>query len=207
MILYDYWRSSAAYRVRIALGLKGLAYDQVPIDLRQGDQSGPEFLAHNPQGLVPVLATAEGDLTQSLAIIEWLDETQPGPALLPDTPLRRAQARAMAQVIACDIHPLHNLRVLTMLRGTWDEEAVTAWIRHWIATGFTALEALIVRHGGRHACGDAPGLVDCCLIPQVYAANRFGLPLDAYPHLAAAAEAAAALPAVAAAHPSRQPGA
>jgi maleylpyruvate isomerase len=207
MILHGYWRSTAAYRVRIALGLKGVAYDQVTHDLRVGAQAEAAYRAINPQALVPAIE-ADGDvLTQSPAILEWLEERHPSPALLPIGATDRAIVRAMAATIACDIHPINNLRVLQTLRRDFgaDEAAVNAWIARWIADGFAALEVTIARHGRGLAFGDTPTLADCCLVPQVYSAERFAVDLTPYPQLMAAAETARALPAFQAAHPDRQP--
>ncbi|MEG3163219.1 maleylacetoacetate isomerase [Sphingomonas sp. PB2P19] len=207
MILHGYWRSSAAYRVRIALALKGVAYDHATHDLRIGAQAEPEYRLIAPQGLVPAIE-ADGDvLTQSPAILEWLEERYPAPALLPAGLHDRAVVRAMAATIACDIHPINNLRVLQTLRRDFgaDEAAVTAWIARWIADGFAALEVQIARHGDGFAFGATPTIADCCLVPQVYAAERFAVDLTPYPRLMAAANAARALPAFQAAHPDRQP--
>ena len=205
MILHGYWRSGAAYRVRIALGLKGVAFDQVTHDLRRGDQQALGAL--NPQPLVPALDTGDGVLTQSPAILEWIEETWPTPPLLPTRRADRAVVRAMAAIVACDIHPINNLRVLDALRTHFaaDEAAVRAWIARWIADGFAALEVLIARHGGGFAFGDAPTLADCHLVPQVYGAERFAVDLTPYPLLMAATTRARALPAFAAAHPAVQP--
>ncbi len=200
MILHGYWRSSATYRVRIALALKGLGYDQVGHDLRTGEQRSPAYLAKNPQGFVPALEIDGEVFGQSGAIIELLDELYPQPPLLPATPQDRAKARAMAAVIACDIHPLNNLRVLKALRAIDADDK--AWIARWVSEGFAALEPQIV---GPVAFGDAPGLVDCFLVPQVYNAERFGVDLSAFPRLMAAVEHARAHPAFQAAHPDRQP--
>ena len=206
-VLYGYWRSGTSYRTRIALNLKGLAYEQAPVDLRAGTHKGDAFLALNPQGLVPALATPGGVLIQSPAILEWLEETVPSPPLLPGEPFARAQVRAMAAIVACDIHPLNNLRVLRSLKHDLaaDDEQVAAWTARWISAGFTALEPLIERHGRGYAWGDAPTLADVCLVPQVYSARRFGVDLGPFPQVVAAAETAAAHPAFAAAHPDRQP--
>jgi maleylacetoacetate isomerase len=209
--LYTYWRSSAAFRVRIALNYKRLEWESVPTHLLRGggEHLAPAYLAHNPQGLVPTLADGEALLTQSLAIIEYLDETRPAPPLLPADPQSRAIVRSMALAIACDVHPLNNLRVLQYLRRELgaDEEAVARWIRHWIGQGFTALETWITRHSadGRHCYGAAVTLADVCLVPQVYNARRFSLDLAPYPRLAAVAAALETLPAFAAARPELQP--
>ena len=207
MILHSYWRSGTSYRTRIALNLKGLAYEQAGIDLRTGAQKSDAFLALNPQGLVPALEADGAVLTQSPAILEWLEETHPEPPLLPTSSVARAQVRAMAALVACDIHPLNNLRVLKALREAFDadQDAVDAWAGRWIIAGFEALEALIARHGEGWCFGAAPTLADCCLIPQVYSARRFNTPLDAFPRILAIEEKAAGHPAFMAAHPDRQP--
>ena len=207
MILHGYWRSGTSYRTRIALNLKGLAYEQAGIDLRTGAQKSDAFLALNPQGLVPALEADGAVLTQSPAILEWLEETHPEPPLLPTSSVARAQVRAMAALVACDIHPLNNLRVLKALREAFDadQDAVDAWAGRWITAGFEALEALIERHGDGWCFGAAPTLADCCLIPQVYSARRFNTPLDAFPRILAIEEKAAGHPAFMAAHPDRQP--
>jgi maleylpyruvate isomerase len=204
--LHDYWRSTAAYRVRIALNLKGLAYTRTAHDLRLGAQRDPAYLALAPQGLAPALETEDGVLTQSLAILEWLDETHPTPPLLPAEPGPRAIVRATAEAIACDIHPINNLRVLSRLRAEFaaTPAQIDAWISHWIGEGFAALETMIARHGGAFVFGDAPTMADCCLVPQVYSAQRFNVDLAPYPRLMAATERARALPAFEAAHPLRQ---
>ena len=208
MILHGYWRSGTSYRVRIAFALKGVAVEQVALDLRTGAQRGEEYRALNPQGLVPALELGEGAvLTQSPAILEWLDEAYPAPPLLPPDPLQRAIVRSMAALVACDIHPLNNLRVLTAIRGDFgaDEESVKRWIARWTAEGFAALEQLVAAHGRGFAFGDRTTLADCCLVPQLYAAERFGVDLSPYPRLVAAGEAARALPAFRVAHPDHQP--
>lgn len=211
MILHGYWRSGTSYRTRIALNLKGLAYEQVGIDLREGDQKSAAFLALNPQGLVPALELSPQDggpavLTQSPAILEWLEEAHPEPPLLPRGPVARAQVRAMAALVACDIHPLNNLRVLKALRETGADQAATdAWAARWIVPGFDALETLIARHGAGWAFGEAPTLADCCLIPQAYSAARFNVALDPWPRIAEIVARAEAHPAFAVAHPDRQP--
>ena len=207
LVLHGYWRSGTSYRARIALNLKNLAYRQVGVDLRTGAQSQAAFTELNPQGLVPALVTPAGVLTQSPAILEWLEETYPDPALLPTAPFARAEVRAMCALIGCDIHPLQNLRVLKALRSDYaaDEDAVQAWPRRWITAGFDALEQLIVRRGGAYAFEDALTLADVYLAPQVYSAGRFGVALDAWPRLRAAAERAAEHPAFLQAHPDRHP--
>jgi maleylpyruvate isomerase len=207
MILHGYWRSGAAYRTRIALELKGLAYEQAGHDLRAGAQKDAAYVALNPQGMVPALEIGGAVLTQSPAILEWLEEAHPAPPLLPDDALGRAHVRAMAALIGCDIHPLNNLRVGKALRESFgaDQAAVDAWAARWIVSGFEALEALVARHGAGWCFGDAPTLADCYLIPQIYSARRFNVSLDAFPRLLAIDEAAAAHPAFIAAHPDRQP--
>jgi maleylpyruvate isomerase len=193
--------------VRIALSLKGLPYEHAPHDLRLGAHRDEAFLSVSPQGLVPALETPDGTLTQSLAILEWLEERFPEPALLPASPVERAVARAMAATIACDIHPLNNLRVLKVLRTEFEasQAQIDAWIAHWIGEGFAALETLIGRHGGDYAFGDSPGMVDCCLVPQVFSARRFSVDLSAFPLIRAVDSRARALAAFAAARPDLQP--
>ena len=207
LTLHGYWRSTTAYRVRIALAVKGVAYEQVTHDLRTGAQREAGYRALNPQGLVPALETDDAVLTQSPAILEWIDETYPDPPLLPADANGRATVRAMAATIACDIHPVNNLRILNALRAEFgaDEAAVTRWIARWIGDGFAALATLIARHGDGFAFGATPTIADCHLVPQVYSAERFAVDLSPYPHLTAAADKARALPAFAAAHPDRQP--
>jgi maleylacetoacetate isomerase/maleylpyruvate isomerase len=208
LTLYSMWRATAPYRVRIGLNLKGLSYDYVGVDLVGGEARRAPYVALNGQGLLPALVTDEGPLTQSLAILEWLEETHPAPPLLPAEPRARARARAMAEIVACDIHPLNNLRVLQALnaRGVrFGSEEQTSWIHAWISAGFDALEPMIADGGAGFAAGEAPGLADCCLIPQVFSAERYGLGLAAWPAIRAVAAHAAAHPAFAAAHPDRQP--
>jgi maleylacetoacetate isomerase len=209
--LYTYWRSSAAFRVRIALNLKGLAFDSVPKHLVRGggEQRASDYLALNPQGLVPALDDDGRLVTQSLAICEYLEEIHPEPRLLPGDALARAQIRAMALAVACDIHPLNNLSVLQYLRGELrqDDEAVNRWARHWIARGFQALEQLIARHSadGLHCHGPGVTLADVFLLPQVFNARRVQLDLAPYPRIKAVAAHLELLPAFDAARPERQP--
>jgi maleylacetoacetate isomerase len=208
LTLHSYFRSSAAYRVRIALNLKALDYEIVTQHLRLGEHRAPAFRALNPQGLVPVLEHDGHPFGQSLAIIEYLDEIAPEPPLLPLAPEDRAIVRAMALIVACEMHPLCNLRVLRYLRHELarDEDAIDRWYRHWMAEGFTALEALVVRHGTESFCfGSTPSLADVCLVPQVYNAQRFECDLTPYPTVMRIAERLAALPAFAAARPELQP--
>ncbi|NJC40583.1 maleylpyruvate isomerase [Brevundimonas alba] len=207
MILHGYWRSGAAYRTRLALNLKGLAYEQSGVDLRTGAQRSEAFVALNPQGMVPALEVDGAILTQSPAILEWLEETHPTPALLPADALDRARVRAMAALVGCDIHPLNNLRVGKALRETFgaDQAAVDAWAARWILPGFEALERLVATHGNGWCFGPTPTLADCYLVPQIYSARRFNVPLDAFPRLLAIEAAAQAHPAFVAAHPDNQP--
>jgi maleylacetoacetate isomerase/maleylpyruvate isomerase len=206
LTLYSYWRASAPYRVRIGLRLKGLGYDYVGVDLAASAQHKAPYRAVNAQRLTPTLETGEGVLTQSLAILEWLEETHPEPPLLPKAPLDRARVRAMAEVVACDIHPLNNLRVLRALNAMGVEaDAVQTWARRWIADGFAVLEGMIAEHGAGWAFGDAPTIADCCLIPQVFNSERFGVDLAPYPAIRAVWARAAEHPAFQAALPERQP--
>lgn len=205
MILYDYFRSSAAYRVRIALNLKRVDHERREVHLVKGEQRSPEHVARNPQGFVPALDIGNGRiLTQSLAIIEWLDSAYPEPRLIPADPLARADAMARALLIAADTHPVNNLRILKRLESQFgaDEAAKAEWYRHWIAEGFAALEAM-AGNGGPYLGGDTPDISDVLLVPQMYNARRFELPLDAYPKLVAADAAASVLEPFAAAHPDR----
>jgi maleylacetoacetate isomerase len=204
LVLYDYWRSSASYRVRIALNLKGAEHRRVPVNLLDGEQLEDSFRARNPQGLVPMLEADGERLTQSLAIISWLDAHFPDPPLLPDDLGARAHVLALALTVAADIHPLNNLRVLKRLaRLGVEQEARDDWYRHWVRLGFDALEALAAPRAGRFLFGDSVGLADICLVPQMYNARRFDLPLDSWPTLVRADAAATALDAFAAAHPDR----
>ena len=209
MKLYGYFRSSAAYRVRIALGLKGLDYEYAAVHLRKGEQSAPGYRELNPGELVPTLVDDRGTFTQSLAIIEYLDQRYPEPALLPSAPEARARVRAIALAIACDIHPIDNLRVLRyLLRTIGASEAVKdAWYRHWIDLGLSALESQLVREPatGEFCHGDRPTLADCCLVPQLANARRAGIPLDAYPTLMRIEARCDTVAAFAAAAPERQP--
>ncbi|WP_292227817.1 maleylacetoacetate isomerase [Brevundimonas sp.] len=207
MILHGYWRSGASYRVRIGLALKELGYELSAHDLRKGEQKQADYLALNPQGMVPALQDGDLVITQSPAILEWLEETHPEPALLPKTANDRASVRAMAALIGCDIHPLNNLRVLKSLRHDFnaDQDAIDAWAARWIAPGFDALETLVKQHGRGWCFGDAPTLVDCYLIPQLYSARRFNIDLSPWPVLLAIEERANAHPAFVSAHPDRQP--
>jgi maleylpyruvate isomerase len=205
--LHGYFRSSAAWRVRIALNLKGLKADHLAHHLRKGEQRDPSYLALNPQGLVPTLACNDGaPLTQSLAIIEWLNETHPEPSLLPQDPLARARVRAFAQVIACDTHPVQNLKVLARLRQLGlPEETVTAWAAWANTEGLGACETLIASEPGPFCFGTTPTIADLCLIPQLGNARRFGVDVSAYPRLQRAEAAAGKLEAFANAAPDRQP--
>jgi maleylpyruvate isomerase len=206
MKLHGYFRSSASYRVRIALNLKGLAAEHLPHHLRKGEQCAPAFLAINPQGLVPALEQADSVLTQSLAIIEWLDETHPEPPLLPTDPLRRAKVRAFAMALACDTHPVQNLKVLARLRQLGlPEEQVTEWAAWANREGLAACETLIAGEAGPFCFGAAPTIADLCLVPQLANARRFGVDVAAYPRLLKAEAAAKQLKAFADAAPDRQP--
>lgn len=200
--LYDYWRSSAAYRVRIALNLKGVAYDAVPVSLVDGAQRDPAYIAKNPQGFVPMLEAGDVRLTQSMAIIDWLDATYPDPPFMPADPAARAAERAKAMVIAADIHPINNLRVLTYLKAELGhhQEDIDRWARHWIVQGFAALEAM-ADPDAPYLSGAAPGLADIFLIPQMANARRVATPLDAFPKLVAIDARATALDAFAKARP------
>ena len=202
-ILYDYFRSSASYRVRIALNLKGLSYRSVPVALLDNAQQAPEYLEKNPQGLIPALLDGDQLITQSLAICEYLDEVYPAPALLPADALGRARVRALALSIACDIHPLNNLRVLRRLEQQFSAEQASkdAWYRHWVDTGLRAFERQIERTRGQYCYGDTVTLADLALIPQVYNARRFQCDLSAYPNIVAIEQQCLALSAFAQATP------
>ncbi|MFM9975522.1 MAG: maleylacetoacetate isomerase [Beijerinckiaceae bacterium] len=209
MKFYGYFRSSAAYRCRIAFNLKGIAPETAIVHLRKGEQRAAEFLALNPQGLVPALEAEGHLLTQSLAIIEWLEEIHPEPQLLPKDAFDRAQVRALALSIACDIHPLQNLRVLKHLKHALGQEqaGLDAWCRHWIEAGLAAFEAQLVLSGkaGNFCFGDTPTLADICLIPQMYSAKRFGADISGLATINRVADNAGAHPAFQTAHPERQP--
>ncbi len=209
--LYSYWRSSAAYRVRIALNLKRLHYDIVPVHLLDGggQQRTPEYRAIHPQALVPSLMHGHRIFRQSMAIIEYLDETWPDPPLLPATARDRARARALAQTIACDIHPLNNLRVLQHFEGVWSVPTPEReeWVRHWIREGFVAVEQMLAENlsTGTFCDGEQPGLADCCLIPQVFNASRFSIEMEPYPTIRRIYEECMRHPAFDAARPELQP--
>jgi maleylpyruvate isomerase len=209
MRLYGFWRSGATWRVRIALNLKGLAYDAMAVDLGAAEQRGEAYLDVNSQGVVPTLEIEGRRIYQSLAIIEWLDERFPTPPLLPLHADERARVRAMALAIACDIHPLTVPRVLRELNARFEAQPdqLETWTARWIGDGFTHIEQEIARHGAGFAFGAAPTLVDCCLIPQIASARRNGVDLEPYPHIRAVEEAASHHPAFVAARPEMQPGA
>ncbi|MEA5445964.1 maleylacetoacetate isomerase [Gammaproteobacteria bacterium AB-CW1] len=211
MKLYTYWRSTAAYRVRIALHLKGLRCEQEPVHLVKdgGEQHKGEYRAINPQGLVPTLVDGGHVITQSLAILEYLEEKHPEPALLPSKPVERARVRSLAQIIACEVHPLNNLRVLQYLSNELDvsDRQKTRWYHHWLEQGLKPLERRLANEGrtGRFCHGDSPTLADVCLVPQLYNARRFDFPLDAYPTLRRIDEACRELNAFRASAPEAQP--
>jgi maleylacetoacetate isomerase/maleylpyruvate isomerase len=209
MKLYNYFRSSAAYRVRIALALKGLRYDYLSVHLAKGEQYSPEFTAINPQSLVPVLEEEGHRLYQSLAIMEYLDETHPNPPLLPSDPIERNRVRSLALIIACEIHPLNNPRVLNYLTGKFgiSEEQKLEWYHHWVKTGFTALERRLAGENdtGRLCHGDTPGFADCVLVPQVANAKRFKVDLNAFPTILRINDECLKLTAFQQAAPERQP--
>jgi len=207
LVLHGYWRSGTTYRARLALNLKGLSYETRAYDLRKGEQGGDAYRAVNPQMLVPTLEAEGRLLTQSPAILEWLEERYPEPPLLPHDPFDRAMIRAMAALVACDIHPLQNLRVLKVLKKDLDadEAELKAWPQRWNVDGLTALEKLVARHGKGFTFGDKPTLADCYLVPQVYSARRFEVDLTPFPHITAVDARCAELPAFAAARPEAQP--
>ncbi len=206
MKLYSYFRSSAAYRVRIALALKGLDADILPINLLKGEQKSDDYLAINPQGLIPSLQVGDTVLSQSLAIMEYLEEVDNTVPLLPSDPMARASVRAMAQLIACEVHPLNNLRVLQYLTGELgvDDATKMTWYAHWIHQGFASLEAMLKQHAGQFCYGDTPTMADCCLIPQVYNAKRFNVELSSYPTIMRIYEHCNSLPAFIQAQPENQ---
>jgi maleylpyruvate isomerase len=211
MKLYTYFRSSAAYRVRIALNLKGLPYEAVPVHLVRhgGEHRRDDYRAINPSALVPTFEDEGAMLTQSMAILEYLEETHPAVPLLPRAPLERARVRALAQIVACDIHPVNNLRILRYLVQTLGvaDDAKNEWYCHWVREGFAALEGHLARDPatGRFCHGDTPTIADCFLVPQVYNAQRFNVDLAPYPNIARINDACAGLPAFVAAHPAQQP--
>ncbi len=215
LVLHGYFRSGTTYRVRLALNWKGLDYDFVPVNLVEGEQSRPDYLSRNPQGLVPALEADGVILTQSPAILEWLEEVFPEKPLLPSDPAARARVRAFAAAIGCDIHPIQNLRVLKKVKADYgaDQEGAAAWARHWITTGFDALERLAEQSAKDDSgtngflFGDGPTLAEVYLVPQMYNARRFGVDLAAYPRLVAADAAARALAPLERAAPEHQPGA
>lgn len=205
MILHSYWRSTTSYRVRIALNLKGVTYETVPVDLVAGAQRDSAYLRINPIGGVPALTLDDGQvLTQSMAILDYLDAAFPEPAFLPDDPVAAAQVRAAALVVACDIHPVNNLKVGQRLKAMGhDQDAVVAWMKHWMAEGFAAFYTLLPDQGA-FCFGDAPGLADICLVPQLYNAHRWGLDLSPYPRLTEIEKKCLALPSFDAARPENQ---
>ena len=211
LTLYSYWRSSAAYRVRIGLNLKGLRYETVPVHLvrKGGEQHAPDYAAANPQKLVPMLKHGQRHMRQSLAILEYLDEVWPDTPLLPVTARGRQRVRALAQIMACDIHPLNNLRVMKFFEHEWNvpQPERDVWMRHWMVEGFGAFEALLTDHPSTaEFCeGHAPTLADCCLVPQLFNARRFGVDLAPYPTMRRIEAACLALPAFDAARPENQP--
>jgi maleylacetoacetate isomerase/maleylpyruvate isomerase len=209
LLLHSYWRATAPYRVRIGLAIKGLAFDYAPINLLKDEQGAAPYRdVYNRQALLPSLTVDGQTFTQSLAILEWLEETYPQPSILPGSAADRAIIRGMAEIVACDIHPINNLRILKALedlghpRGGEEQQA---WGARWIGDGFAALEPMVARHGRGFAFGDTPTLADCALIPQLWSASRFAVDLAAFPALKAVADHAAAHPAFQAAHPDRQP--
>jgi maleylacetoacetate isomerase len=206
IILYDYYRSSACYRVRIALNLKGIDYEKRQVNLVDGDQNSREYRGLNPQGLVPMLDIDGHRLTQSLAIINYLDIRHPTPPLIPAAAAERAHVVAMAMTVACDIHPLNNLRVLKYLKNELHQpqEEVDRWYAHWISEGLVALEAMAAPKAGKFLFGDAPTEADVCLVPQLYNARRFNVPIDDFPTLLRADENANSIEAFASAQPDRQ---
>ncbi len=209
LVLHDYWRSGAAYRTRVGLHLKGVPFRQVMVNLLEGEQRQPGYLELNPQGLVPRLQAGDLVLTQSVAILEWLEETYPEPALMPADPAGRGIVRSLTNIVVADIYPLTNLRVLQALRAGHGatEDAIAAWVGRWMLDGLGAIERLIAAHGRGFAYGEAPTLADCSIPPLAYGCARWGVDLSAFPATAAVAERLSQMPAVQAAHPDRQPGA
>ena len=205
--LYTYWRSTAAYRVRIALNLKGLEYDAIPVDLVKegGEQHQQAFREINPQGLVPVLTIDDVVLNQSMAIMEYLQEVYPQPSILPEDAATKARCRGLAQMVVSDIHPLNNLRVLQYLKKTWSQEQVDAWYHHWIHAGFGAIENMLSERTTEFMSADYPCIDDICLMGQLYNAHRFEVPLDDYPLITQLEQRYSDIPAFADAHPSKQP--
>jgi maleylacetoacetate isomerase len=206
--LYTYFRSSAAFRVRIALNLKGLAYEPAFVHLAKGEHLQPAYAKVNPQGLLPALEVDGALLAQSIAIMEYLEEAQPQPPLLPRDPLGRARVRSLSLIVACEIHPLNNPRVLKYVKNTLghSQDDVNVWYRHWIADGLAKLEADLARPGtGRHCHGDAPTMADCCLVPQIFNAQRFECDLTPYPTVMRVFEACMRLDAFVRAQPGKQP--
>lgn len=209
MKLYGYWRSSTSYRVRIALNLKGLAYDTVPVNLLQSEQKGDAYRKVNTQGRVPTLIDGSAAITQSIAIMEYIEEKYPSPALLPQNPEARAQVRALSLAIAADISPLGNLGVMKHLESEYglDETQRTKWLHHWMAQGFTTVERMLIESPftGSYCVGASPTMADCCLVPQLYNSKRYGLDLSHYPTLVRIAEKCEQHPAFIAAQPNKQP--
>lgn len=206
LILYGYWRSTTSYRVRAALNLKGVSYEMRSVDLVAGDQRSDDYAAINPGKGVPSLVLEDGTvLTQSMAILEYIDATWPSPRLIPSDPLERARVMAAAHVVALDIHPVNNLRVIGQLKARFGAsgEDAQAWMQHWMREGFTALEAML-EDGPEFAFGDSPGLADLCIVAQVYNAHRWGLSLESFPRVARIEAACLGVPEIAAAHPDQQ---
>ena len=208
MKLYSYFRSSAAYRLRIALNLKGLEYDYVSVNLLKAEQQSEDYLALNPQGLVPAMELSGGvTLGQSVALLEWLEETYPEPALLPNEPLEKARVRSAVNSITCDIHPICNLSVTNYLKEHFqaDRDDVIAWYVHWMHRGFAALEQVLEQNGSQYCFGAQPGMADLCLVPQIFNARRFDIPLEQFPNITRVVDNCNALPAFADAAPEQQP--
>ena len=205
MQLYSYFRSSASYRVRIALNLKGIDHGVIPVNLVAGEQHTDNYRQHNSQGLLPTLITGNSVITQSTAILEWLEERHPEPALYPEDATQRAHVRAQCQLIACEIHPLNNLRVLKYLKSELEQEedAVRRWYAHWVKEGFLALESTLP--GSGFVNGEAPGMLEAFLVPQVYNAERFDVPMESFPRIRALQARCQSLPAFQHAHPDAQP--